>query len=62
MYFDAARNKSFPAALTPPGQDCSSAFGFHASTKSELAFPGALRRLIGSFHGIKSWSIKGREG
>jgi hypothetical protein len=62
MYFDATGNKSFPATLTPPGQGRSSAFGFHASTKSELAFPGAFRGLIGSFHGIKSWSIKGREG
>jgi hypothetical protein len=62
MDFDTTRDKLFPAALTPPGQGRSSAFGFHASTKPELAFPGAFRRLIGSFHGDKSWSIKGREG
>jgi hypothetical protein len=42
MYFDAAGHKAFPAALTPPGQCCSSAFGFHSCTKSELAFPGAF--------------------
>jgi hypothetical protein len=42
MYFDATWYKAFPAALTPPGQCCSSAFGFHPCAKSELAFPGAF--------------------
>jgi hypothetical protein len=42
MYFNSARNQALAATLSSPGQDGSSAFSFHARTKSELAFPGAL--------------------
>jgi hypothetical protein len=42
MQFDPARNQTFPASLTPPGQGRSSGFGFHPGTKTELALPGAF--------------------
>jgi hypothetical protein len=42
VQFHPARNQTFPASLTPPGQSRSSGFGFHPGTKTELAFPGAF--------------------
>ena len=42
VQFHPARNQTFPASLTPPGQNRSSAFGFHPSAEAELAFPGAF--------------------
>jgi hypothetical protein len=62
VQFHAAGDQSLPASLTPPGQNRSSAFGFHPGAEAELTLSGAFRRLVGSFHVSKSWSIKGREG
>jgi len=42
VQFHPARNQTFPASLTPPGQSRSSAFGFHPGAEAELAFPGAF--------------------
>jgi hypothetical protein len=53
MDFYTVRHQPFPAALTSSRQYRSPAFGFHARAKPELAFPGAFRRLIRSFHLIK---------
>jgi hypothetical protein len=42
VQFHPARNQTFPASLTPPGQNRSSAFAFHPGAEAELAFPGAF--------------------
>jgi len=42
MQFDSARNQTFPASLTPPGQNRSPGFGFHPGPETELALPGAF--------------------
>jgi hypothetical protein len=54
MKFHAAGDQALAAALTPPGQSRSSSFGLHSCPEAELSFPRPFRRLIGSFHRIKS--------
>src|SRR5438128_1962915 len=62
MDFHAAGYQPFAAALTSPRQYRSSALGFHARAKPELALPGAFRRLICSFHLSRSWNVESRKG
>jgi hypothetical protein len=47
---DALWQKPLAAALAPPGKRGAAALGFHACTKSMLAFTRALRWLISAFH------------
>jgi hypothetical protein len=42
VQFHSARYQSLPASLTPPGQNRSSAFGFHPGAEAKLALPGAF--------------------
>jgi hypothetical protein len=42
MQFHSSGDQSLPASLTPPGQNRSSAFGFHPGAEAELALPGAF--------------------
>jgi hypothetical protein len=62
MDFHAAGYQPFPAALTSSRQYRSSALGFHARAKPELALPGAFRRLVCSFHLSRSWNVESRKG
>jgi hypothetical protein len=44
------REKALAAPSPAPGQDGTTSFRLHAGTKPVLAFAGALRRLVRSFH------------
>jgi len=51
MILDALRQQTFAAALSPTRKGGAAAFGFHAGSKTVLAFTRALRWLISAFHG-----------
>ena len=48
--FHSDGQETLATTLTPPGEDRAAIFRFHAGTEAELAFPGALGRLVGAFH------------
>jgi hypothetical protein len=52
MDLDAFRQKTFAAALTPPGEGGPSGFRAHARAKTVLLFPGALGALECPFHNV----------
>lgn len=52
MNFHAFRQEPFPATLPPARKRRAAAFRAHPRAKAVLIFPGALRALQGSFHGV----------
>jgi hypothetical protein len=50
MIFDPLRQKTFASTLSPARKGSAAAFGFHAGSKTVLAFTRALGRLISAFH------------
>jgi hypothetical protein len=50
MILHTLRQKTFASALPPPRKSSAAAFGFHAGSKTVLAFARALRWLISAFH------------
>jgi hypothetical protein len=50
MSLDAFREQALAAALPPAGKCRATAFGFHAGTKTVLAFACSLRGLVSPFH------------
>jgi hypothetical protein len=50
MIFHAFGKQAFATPLPAPGQNGSSALGFHPCTKAMLAFAGPFRWLVSSFH------------
>jgi hypothetical protein len=50
MNLDALRQQTFAAALSPTSKGGTATLGFHAGSKTVLAFARALRWLIGAFH------------
>jgi hypothetical protein len=62
MVVSADREQAFPAPLTAPGKRCTAALCLHPSPKTMLTLPGALGRLISSFHKSGSWIVASRVG
>jgi hypothetical protein len=56
--FDALRQEALAPTLPAAREDGAAVLGLHAGAKSELLFAGALRGLVGAFHG--SFGKRGR--
>jgi hypothetical protein len=50
MILHAFRQQALSSALSPTREGGATAFGFHAGSKTVLAFTRALRWLISAFH------------
>jgi hypothetical protein len=61
MNIGSDREQALPALLTAPGQRRTAALCLHPSPKTMLTLPGALGRLISSFHNSESWIVASRE-
>jgi hypothetical protein len=57
MFLDAFREQALAAALSPACKCRATAFGFHAGTKTVLAFACSLGRLVSPFHKTKKASV-----
>ena len=54
MDLHALGQKTFAAALAPPGENRAPAFGLHARTETVLLFSGSLGSLQGALHREKA--------
>jgi len=59
MHFDALWHQAFAARATAAAQDVTTIDGLHSGAETELAFPSALRGLVGAFW-HRSGRVKGR--
>jgi hypothetical protein len=50
MPFNAFREQTFSAALTPTRQDRATAFGTHPRAETVLTFAGSFGWLVSAFH------------
>jgi hypothetical protein len=57
MSLDAFGKQAFSAALSPACKYRATAFGFHAGTKTVLAFTCSLGRLVSPFHKTDKASV-----
>ena len=57
MELDAFREQALAAALSPACKYGATAFGFHAGTKTVLAFACSLGGLVSPFHKTEKASV-----